>query len=58
MDKRLDVAKKQLQSCEEKERKLQREMVKGPKEIGLTQDKLQLAMDARNLAETECKYPM
>ena len=55
LDKRLDVAKKQLQVCEERERKLQREVVKGSKGVGLTQDKLQQAVDAKNLAETECE---
>ena len=53
LDKRLDVAKKQLQVSEERERKLQREMVKGPKVVGVTQEKLQQAVDAKNLAETE-----
>ena len=53
MDKRLDMAKKQLQVSEERERKLQREMVRGPKEVGLTQEKLQQAVDAKNLAEIE-----
>ena len=53
MDKKLDQARKQLQSCEEKERKLQKELVKGPKEIALIQERLQLAVDAKNLAETE-----
>ncbi|CAI8002075.1 hypothetical protein GBAR_LOCUS3319 [Geodia barretti] len=53
MDKRLDIAKKQLQVCEDRERKLQREMVKGSKAPGITQDKLQQAVDARNLASTE-----
>lgn len=56
MNKRLDLARKQLQTCEEKERKLQKEMVKGPKEVGLTQDKLQQAVDAKNLAEIEREY--
>ena len=55
MDKRLDQARKQLQVCEDKERKLQKEMVKGPKEVGLTQDKLQQAVDTKSLAETECE---
>ena len=53
MDKRLDQARKQLHVCEDKERKLQKEMVKGPKEVGLTQDKLHQAVDAKSLAETE-----
>lgn len=53
MDKRLDLTRKQLQTCEDKEKKLQKEMVKGPKEVGLTQDRLQQAVDAKNLAETE-----
>ena len=56
MDKRLDVAKKQLQVCEDRERKLQKEMVKGSKTPGVTQEKLQLAVDAKNLASTECEY--
>ena len=55
IDKRLDMAKKQLQVCEERERKLQKEMVKGSKAPGITQDKLQQAVDARNLASTECE---
>ena len=55
MDKRLDMAKKQLQVCEERERKLQKEMVKGSKTPGMTQDKLQQAVDAKNLAQTECE---
>lgn len=55
MDKRLDLARKQLQACEEKERKLQREIVKGPKEINATHDKFQQAVDAKHLAETQCK---
>lgn len=55
MDKRLDASKKQLQACDEKERKQQRELVKGPREVGPAQDKLQQAIDARNLAEAECK---
>ena len=54
MDKRLDIAKKQLQVSEERERKLQREMVKGSKAASVTQDKLQQAVDAKNLAQTEC----
>lgn len=49
----MDLTRKQLQMCEEKEKKLQKEMVKGPKEVGLTQDRLQQAVDAKNLAETE-----
>ena len=56
MDKRLDLTRKQLQTCEEKEKKLQKEMIKGPKEVGPTQDRLQQAVDAKNLAETERKY--
>lgn len=52
----MDLTRKQLQTCEEKEKKLQKEMIKGPKEVGPTQDRLQQAVDAKNLAETERKY--
>jgi len=40
-------------ACEEKEKKLQKELVKGPKDVALTQDKLKLATDSLHLAEAE-----
>lgn len=45
-------------SCEEKEKKLRKELVKGPKDVGLVQEKLKLASDSVHLAEAEglCYY--
>ena len=40
-------------TCEEKEKKLQKELVKGPKDVELTQSKLQQATDALQLADAE-----
>ena len=51
------MTRKQLQTCEERERKLQKEMVKGPKEANMTHDKFQQAVDAKHLAESECEEP-
>ena len=40
-------------ACEEKERKLTKELVKGPKEPAVVQDKLRQATDAKELADAE-----
>ena len=42
-------------SCEEKERKLQKEMLKGPKEPAVTQEKLRQMTQAKELADIEGK---
>lgn len=40
-------------SCEEKEKKLKKELVKGPKDVALTQEKLRQATDSVQLADAE-----
>ena len=40
-------------SCEDKERKLQKEMLKGPKEPAVTQEKLRQTTQAKELADIE-----
>lgn len=40
VEKQLDQAKKQLAVCEERERKLQKELVKGPKDVAAVQERL------------------
>ena len=40
-------------SCEDKEKKLQKELVKGPKDVAATQEKLRQAKDSVQLADAE-----
>lgn len=53
VEKKLDIARKNLAVCEEKEKKLQKELVKGPKDVAATQDKLKQATDSLQLADAE-----
>lgn len=53
VEKKLDTAKKHLASCEDKEKKLQKELVKGPKDVAATQEKLRQAKDSVQLADAE-----
>lgn len=39
--------------CEDKEKKLQKELLKGPKDVSLTQEKLRHATDTLQLADAE-----
>ena len=45
-------------SCEDKERKLQKEMLKGPKEPAVTQEKLRQTTQAKELADIEGKFSL
>ena len=40
-------------NCEEKEKKLKKELLKGPKDVALTQEKLRQATDSVQLADAE-----
>lgn len=53
MEKKLDTARKQLSHLEDKEKKLQKDLVKGPKEPAITQEKLRQTSDSKTLAQAE-----
>lgn len=46
----------QQAACEDKEKKLQKELVKGPKDVAATQDKLKQVTDSLQLATAEGKH--
>lgn len=47
----------QQAACEDKEKKLQKDLVKGTKDIAVTQDKLKHATDSLQLADAEGELP-
>eukprot|EP00731_Ephydatia_muelleri_P024935 Em0017g18a len=53
MEKKLDLAKKQMAHCMEKEAKMQKEVVKGAKDPELSRERLKQLQDSTKLAEAE-----
>ncbi|XP_065901535.1 uncharacterized protein [Dysidea avara] len=53
MEKKVDQASKHLSNCEDKEKKLQKELLKGPKDIEMTKQKLEQSTSAKELAKVE-----